>query len=235
MTGSWRWRLWHRSKYQRMNACLYLKFKINRLSYVCVLDWAPGKQALRWRFACRKLVGEQALSEPGLDGSERGRTNRRRIEALASASGVGMLVLTTLQRCGRVRQFVLSFCTDQTSGVGCPPAERDITLSKATSFGWKWSPRGSHLSTLNRWHFQLGDVMVPSIHNWVCPFFACFPFSTDFFKLADWLSVQMASDKSVFTAYAWSSEGLTVFDLYIRQLSHLWYIWVGQKVRSGFL
>ena len=75
------------------------------------------------------------LSEPGLDGSETGRTNRRRIEAPASASGMGMLVLTTLQRCGRVRQFVLSFCTDQTSGVGYPPTEGDIALSKATSFG----------------------------------------------------------------------------------------------------
>lgn len=29
---------------------------------------------------CRKLIGEGALSDPGLDGSEEGRTKRRRVD-----------------------------------------------------------------------------------------------------------------------------------------------------------
>ena len=127
-----------------------------------------GSWGIDWDGDVQKLAGEWALSDPGLDGSEGGRTTRRRLDAQVG---------DWCQPPSEMWQRGICACPQALIRRQVWPAPQG---SKVTSAGCRWRPGGPYLSALSRWHFQVGDLMDPSIDSRLCLFFACFPFSTIF-------------------------------------------------------
>ena len=105
---------------QGMPACLYLKFKVEHLSYGSVLGWAlvDRLEALRTR-PC------------WCGGSRANRENRS--PGLSRYAGACRCHRPPIWRCSPQRQCVLVPCTDHTLGTGFPGGGVPITLSRVLS------------------------------------------------------------------------------------------------------